>query len=41
MTAEERSWYLQRYNEEIAKRNEQDKRSGSSMPRVPRPNVRR
>lgn len=43
MTAEERSWYVNRYNEEIKKKNEQEKKSYSKVksPSIPRPNIRR
>ena len=38
MTAEERAWYINRHNEEIQKRNEQERKSQSGSSR---PNVRR
>lgn len=42
MTAEERSWYLSRYNEEMHKKKEQERRSSSiKTPRIPKPSVRR
>lgn len=39
MTAEERSWYINRHNEEIKKRNEQEKRSANIAKSSP--NIRR
>lgn len=43
MTAEERAWYLSRYNEEVKKRNEDEKRHSRNAraPSVSRPSVRR
>lgn len=42
MTAEERTWYISRYNEEMQKRKEQERRNSKiNSPHIPRPNVRR
>lgn len=43
MTAEERVWYLERYNEEIKKKNEQERKAASKVrtPRVSKPSIRR
>ena len=38
MTAEERTWYINRHNDEIKKRNEQERKAQSSSGR---PSVRR
>lgn len=47
MTGEERVWYIERHNEELKKREDQQKRASRSMPHaprvpsIPRPSVRR
>ena len=40
MTAEERVWYLERYNEEMKKKNDsQNKTKGARTPRMSKPSM--
>jgi len=42
MTAEERTWYLSRYNEEIKKKNDEEKRQQrKASSGIPKPSVRK